>query len=320
MNFHPTEQASPICRFATAILMLVFFALAPSVGMGQVLNPDARPSIPTNRVDIGTRDRKNQAISEMDRLEILRRIRSRPGQDAVSAAEEKARLAEMRRPSAEDLARHHEFLKQDHTGIVRIFPDEDCESTFEVRAGGACAFHLWGGSEFSFRSRDASADIKFNKGQLIGGGFFSQGILSDLGDVPIESVTRDTVALGNIGAFKPAKDVKEAREASEGFRNGVLINGATYSESHPAKVNTTYILRIIAYKNSNQLLSGPRRRERLAPKFFLVQSEPRGDLLVTFRIIRADRDGALTMIWKLLSRKGSPEINFGKKQPLEDIK
>ena len=83
-------------------------------------------------------------------------------------------------------------------------------------------------------------------------------------------------------------------------------------------------MRIVAYRNGNNLIKrlSPDGINRNSPvfKFLQVQQDNRVDLLIAFRVIRQDLNGNLTILWKELNRKRSPEINFKGGEELSDFK
>jgi hypothetical protein len=65
-------------------------------------------------------------------------------------------------------------------------------------------------------------------------------------------------------------------------REGMMLDGFHYQRSVPVQVNSTYLLRSIAYHT--------------------------GDVLVAFKLVRQDTDGSVIIAWKLLKRYPTPEL------------
>jgi len=236
---------------------------------------------------------------------------------------DRKRIEALLTPDPADVAANKEFLEQPRTGIFRLFPNSNCESKMQIRVDGDCANHVPGGSNYSFRPGAGTPDIHFNTGRVIGEGFFSEVILAEVGKMTIEE-TANAEQVAFLRKFEPASDFAGARRQHAELIKGIRSNGVTYSNRVLPKLDTTYAVRIIAYRNDNNL----RRRlpvEGLTPdnpviSFQTVQADNRFDLLVVFRIIRREADGNITILWKELSRQKSPVITFGRDERLTDFK
>lgn len=237
---------------------------------------------------------------------------------------DRKRIAALLTPDPADVAANQELLQQERTGIFRLFPNSNCETKRQIRVDGDCSNHVPGGSSYSFRSGALTPDIHFNNGKLVAEGFFSQMIVTALGDVPLMKAGEASEKIQFLNSFVPAKDFAGAREQRAEILKGVVANGITFSNAVLPKLDMTYVMRIVAYRNGNNLV------RRLPPEglssdspvvnFQIVQADNRYDLVVAFRVIRRETDGNVTIVWKELSRKKSPVITFEREEALSDFK
>lgn len=208
-------------------------------------------------------------------------------------------------PNAEDLTRYAAFLQQPKTGIIRLVDDIGCDSNaYVLRADKECLSSIPGGSFYSFREREYSSsalsDIRFKSGLLISDGVLSQNILVSLSDSSLENLTTNSDGIKFLTNFVPETDNKGATnqyiKITKGIRNGKF----EYLKVFPAIVNTTYAMRIIAYR-------GKFLRMYRGFIYDALSGNNRVDLIVAFRIIRKEND-SITLIWKELERKKAPKI------------
>ncbi len=219
-------------------------------------------------------------------------------------------------PDAADVALVEDFLKQPRTGIFRLFSDNNCLSNGVVYIDGRCKNIFPGTWLYSFRKKDYSDDVVFDlwlkDGALITDGFLSQGILVKLGNFSL-----DNVSLGSRGAkflvdFKPAEKAAEVKKQYDQIGAGTASDGYIYSRSVEAKIGEIYLMRVIAYgvqkKGLDKVLNNAEYKTKL--KFQTVDRDERKDVIIAFRIIRKEVDGNLTIVWKELDERKSPEIIF----------
>jgi hypothetical protein len=102
-----------------------------------------------------------------------------------------------------------------------------------------------------------------------------------LGDVPLDAVTLQSKAVRPFHKLAPAKTLAETGQSFMRSRAWLEVPEHVYSATAPARVNTTYVLRAIAFDP-----------ERSKPS----------DVLVAFRVTRQDADGAVTILWKRLQK------------------
>ncbi|MEO7673117.1 MAG: hypothetical protein ABIU09_03445 [Pyrinomonadaceae bacterium] len=266
-----------------------------------------------------------QARTAMRRAEDEARASAkRPAEQmpTMSSADIK-RIETLLTPHADDLSKYKSFLSQDRTGIFRMFPQTACDETRVVRVDGECANSVPGGSRYSFRAGAKTPDIHYVDGRLVAKGFFAHHLLASIGDISIDSLAPISRQLKPLADFVPETTYEGARAQSSDIENEMNLDGVKYSDHADLVVDSTYLLRIIAYKNGNNL---QRRlsREGLSPNdpvwnFEKLQTDHRLDLIVAFRVIRKDSSGNITIIWKEISRKKPPVITFAENEGMADF-
>jgi hypothetical protein len=188
-------------------------------------------------------------------------------------------------PSAEDQLAYAAFLQQPDTGLARLLPRE----TYDVDANKKNqALTVRGGGAFYSFTRQTheygwGTQIGFEQGSLMtcfAGADY--GMLTNLGDVPIEAVTLEHGIVKSLASYERASDEPRARAEYQRFATGDRINGTLFKTRLPATLNNSYVLRGIHYSDS--------------------------DVLVAFRIVRKDTDGSLIIVWKLLKKNPKPEL------------
>lgn len=266
-----------------------------------------------------------QARTAMRRAEEEARASAKPAAEqmpGLSSAEIK-RIEALLTPHPDDLLKYKAFLSQDRTGIFRLFPQTDCDEIRVIRLDGECANSVPGGSRYSFRAGAKTPDIHYVNGVLVVKGFFAHHLLGNIGDIPIDSLAPGSSLLKPLADFVPETTYDGARAQSSDIENEINLGGVKYSDRTDLVLNSTFLLRIIAYKNGNHL---QRRlsREGLSPNdpvwsFSKLLNDNRLDLTVAFRIIRKDADGNLTLIWKEINRKKPPVITFAETDGMADF-
>ena len=144
-----------------------------------------------------------------------------------------------------------------------------------------------GGAYFSFHYRSHEygygSDISYSNGLLrVGFVGLDYGMLTDLGDTPLEPISAEDPRVSFLLNYKSAQTEKNARIEAYKLNvirkprglTGFTVDGALYRGTVDAVVNHTYLLRSIVYNKS--------------------------DVLVAFRIVSIGADGGLTIAWKIL--------------------
>jgi len=198
-------------------------------------------------------------------------------------------------PSAADRSRFASFLLLKNTGLIRLSPREvydtyitHTKSPVSIRGGGAY---------YSFASRTHvygyGSAIQLSHNEFsVGFAGDDYGMLTMLGDTPLEPITAKDPLAHFIATYKPATTERQSRVESLRFApcwgsctpigGGLVIDGLHYRSSVPLVENSTYLLRSIAYDYS--------------------------DVLVAFRVVRRDQDGSAIIAWKLLKEYRVPAL------------
>jgi len=218
------------------------------------------------------------------------------------SGKDKKRIA----PDASELNRYAAFLRNPKTGLIKLFPDIGCEDNANViRADEDCLKWVQMSGFYSFRekqhTRDFLSDIRLKDGVLITDGLLSQGIIVALGDVALENITLSSDGLKFLNEFKPEPQSGEALKQTVEIIKGIKSGDYVYKKALTAKENTTYALRVVAYRGSFiQTFRGQ--------QFDMLGGDKRIDITMAFRLVKKDEPGTVTLLWKELSRKTAPKV------------
>ena len=265
-----------LCLIAAGLIVAQISAKAQSTGPQGPVVPD-RPS------------------GAFDNLPNPARIEGSPPSPGNSGARREPKVVKkgILAPAASDVAQHQFLLSQDRTGLMRLLPREDydwglngIEKKVPMRGGGAY---------FSFHHRSHEygngSDISYENGLLrVGFAGANYGMLTDLGDTPLEPISAEDPRASFLLNYKPPQKEQDARNEKTRFEpirtprglTGVTVDGVPYLRRVDAVVNHTYLLRSIDYGTS--------------------------DVLVAFRIVSIGDDGGLTIAWKILKEYRRTEL------------
>jgi hypothetical protein len=201
-------------------------------------------------------------------------------------------------PTAQERERFAAFLRQPHSGLVRLLPHSTCGTDPRVvEVGNKCLDAIppvpGGGSFYSFGSSEHEAarfaDVWLKEGMFrVGVAGEALGLLTVLGDVPLESVTLQSAQAAYLAQFVPPTTVADAQGQYAQSNIGFREQGQAYGSTAHVRADTTYVLRSIIYGSDSSL---NRRRKPT-------------DVLVAFRVVNKAEDGSVTLLWReLLSRK-----------------
>lgn len=215
-------------------------------------------------------------------------------------------------PEPADASRYASLLAQPKTGLIKLFSDAGCEkNALLLRADKECLSWIPNSAFYSFRESEYTteylADIRLEKGFLISDGVLSHGILVALGDVALENVTLESAGMNFLVNYQAEQKNKDAYTQFVQITKGVKSGDFLYKNTLPANVDTTYALRVIAYRGRfMQIFRGFR--------FNLLDRDERADLTLVFRIIRKSEDGNISLLWKELQRRNSPKLIYEKRK------
>ncbi|MDX6709287.1 MAG: hypothetical protein QOH96_303 [Blastocatellia bacterium] len=207
----------------------------------------------------------------------------------------------------EDTKQFLGLLQQGHTGIVRLQSANVCNPTDKViQAASGCPDNIAGkATSYSFRTDEYKtgllADIEYLNNNLAAPGFYTTGIFSNLGDVDINSLGLASNGVRQLAAFVPANAIAELLSQERQMTTGMRIDNYLYRREVALKVNSTYVLRTIAYKGRMLGIVNGRSVN-------LLDLDTRKDLTLVFRVVREHPDGSVTLVWKQLDVKPSPKI------------
>ena len=216
-------------------------------------------------------------------------------------------------PAEEDRLKYASFLSQSGTGLVRLLPrwaitnkglvPTSGPRDFGINGGGAYfsfyyRTHEYGrGSDLEVSRRLLSPDLNYygdhdelrpelkssgNEAPPSVGTFSvgfagaDYGMITNLGEVPLESINIDTASLAFLMQYRPPRPEPQARCEYRRFQAGVEADGRLYKARLPIETGDTYLLRSIVYDKY--------------------------DVLVAFQVVRQESDGSVTIAWKLLKK------------------
>lgn len=195
---------------------------------------------------------------------------------------------QMLEPSEQDKIAYTDFLRQPDTGLIRLLPREKYDdqayqgrtkSSVTIRGGGA----YYSFTRLSHDYNSGAPDLSLEMGKLmVGFAGANYGMLTSLGDVPIEQITLEHPTARVMAQYVTPTEEPEARSEARRFSSGVADGGTLFAERVPAKVDATYLLRSINYIAS--------------------------DVLVVLRVVRQDSDGSVIIVWKLLKKYPTPRL------------
>lgn len=137
------------------------------------------------------------------------------------------------------------------SNVQRIGAVAQGKKSGDVRGGGAYY-------SFTYRTHnygDAS-HLSLSRGKFaVGFSGAAYGFLTDLGDVPLESVSLNTPAVNLPATYERASREGIARSEHRRFAEGVVVDGVTFKRALPMVPNSTYVLRAINYDNSDVLVA-----------------------------------------------------------------
>ncbi len=218
-------------------------------------------------------------------------------------------------PLPEDKAAFAEFLRQDNTGIIRLLPKGKYEFSRTVavnRDPDTILPLLGGGAFYSFSEKTQKfgpwSEIALDNGVFVTG-FISRGfgILTNIGDVPLDSVTPTSPGVEFLSDFNPpalfADSLAQKKKNSEGFKTGNFA----YRNAQPARLNSTYVLRSVVYKREFFInpLSG---LIYIRPDTLAWLQFEGSNILVAFRVVRQYEDGSMVLVWKRLKKYSIPKL------------
>ena len=308
--------------------IFIFFACIEFSGQQPAPTPPPNPPPTTNQTPRAVRVTRPSGINSMG---FPASLESPPEVDSLARRQmilQKYAFPMYRKPSDRELkemsldasviAKYGELLRRPDSGIFKLVPDSGCaENTRVLNASEICLkYSLPGaGNSFSFRTENYRirhlADVTYNSGSLWVTGILLHGILVDIGDVALDSVTLDLPPLGFVRDFKPAADFKEATETDEMLVRGVRKDGYLYRRNLPVVENHTYVLRSIAYR-------GKVMKSIRGADFNELDFDKRKDVIAVFKVVDVADDESITIIWHTLRIVPSQKLRIPERGHSDD--
>jgi hypothetical protein len=233
------------------------------------------------------------------------------------------RTAQARKIDPQDLAKYSEFLKTKGSGIFRIFPDLGCVTRTLIKIDGECENFVPDSSDFSFRSglfvESHYHDIGFTPEGFYSNGFFSIGMLTDLGDIQIGSLTIESPELKFLKNIQTSTSAADTRDLAKQVDRGIDTGQSRLAMRIKVELDRTYAIRSIAYRFGGSVAPPSEKSTMLDLRFLSLANDERKDVVVIFRVVRQEPAGGLTILWRELQRKDSPKIKFAKGEDRYDI-
>ncbi len=285
-----------ICRQASLACLVVAGIASAAWAQRVITAPGTREEYEAWRVEREAEMMRRQMARENERFkrESEWRRNNRATPPNASAPPARPMTAEHKRrlyPTEAERTSFAALLRADGTGLMRLLPHPNCVVDPRIiNASGSCLDQVppvrGGGSFYSFRDKKyhyaPDADIAL-RDNLFNVGFMKHtlGLLTAVGDVPLDAVTLQTNAVRPFLKFVPARTQEETEREFKRSRAWSEAPRYIYGATAPVSENTTYVMRSIAF--------GPRR------------SQP-SDVFIAFRVTRRDADGAVTVLWKQLQK------------------
>jgi hypothetical protein len=258
-----------------------------------------------------TADRLNLRIpSKSDDLDSRKAV-SKSSPDTIYNRKLSEAQKKLVSPEPADLATYREFLRQEHTGIIRLLPfgkydagttvaaDRSPDTLLPIRGGGAF---------YSFAERSQAfgpwSEIALDENRLASG-FVAEslGMIAPIGDVPLESLTPKSSGIDYLARYTPPVQSSEAGSQRKRNIGGLRVGAYVYRSVVLAVVNQTYVMRTVLYKKQGRM--------RVASGGDGTVYVPRpdeykgADELIAFRVVRISSDGSMTILWKRLQKYDS---------------
>lgn len=263
-----------------------------------------------------------QTVSMLDRMKMRRDAAAQlsPAEQARYRNMIAARYIDpiYRKPTRDELvavavdptitAKYAAFLDTPNTGGFKLVRDNGCDQkTSVVSATDVCRTYSMpgAGNSFSFRTGNYRlrrlGDLSSRDGSFFVPGVFMHGILTVLGDIDPNGIGLESPGVASLAALSPATSTGKATEFGATIARGFQKDGHRFSATVKMKVNTTYALRSIAYR-------GKVMRAVVGATYNEMERDKRRDVIVIFRVVDLDADGAATIIWRELRNTESPEL------------
>lgn len=170
------------------------------------------------------------------------------------------------------------FLKEPNTGIIRLLPREKYDGKIMTLSGGGAYYSFTRAThEYGYGS-----DISLESGMLsVGFAGADYGMIFNIGDVPFNQVEEHRATRALFEYTPPTKEVDVRRDQREVYY-GIERSGFNFKNRASVRLNNTYLLRSLSFERS--------------------------DVAVAFRVVREDSDGSIILVFKVLKKFPTPEL------------
>lgn len=301
-------------RAFSAILIFIFTFAFSVYAQIPTAETTRRIEEAQRRRETQDRERRSYELDKMTRQGLSQEQTVFQGKE-IAASQLRAFRKLITAPAVEDIAANKDFLKQRNTGIFRLFPDRNCSEKGIARTGKGCEEAFPDTWFYSFRKKDYSDglffDLSLKDGKLYSDGFLALGILVRLGNFSLEKVGLESGGAKFLTGFSPFTKASDLNRQREQIGKGIEADGYTYSREVKAELGEVYLLRVVAYDVPKKLPKDKAKNgETITDGISLAGKDERKDITVAFRIIRISKTGDLTIIWKELNKRKSPEVIF----------
>ncbi len=183
-----------------------------------------------------------------------------------------------------------ETAARENVGVFRILPRETYDNgLFSTKGGGAYYSFYWKIPDWG-----RGSDIGFEQ-NFLQAGISGCGLMTDLGEVSLGEITKETSASASLINYQNAKDEGLCREDYYSARtDGLKLDETIFKTRFPAIIGHTYLVRSVNHDYY--------------------------DILVALQVRRKDLDGSLIIFWKQLEQFDTPPRNNSPKVQVSDAK
>lgn len=306
-----------MCRLIL-FLVVSLFAFSLAIAQSPSPTPNAPPpqrSTAPNPIDEGN--------ARFQRLRMLDLLLSQNGQQEARTHPLLDRKRGMyRKPSSKETrimavntslsAKYDAFLKNPHTGIVKLSAESSCASNAEVVVASEKCSNLsipGAGTAYSFRFESYRmtrlADLMLLDGMIGADAVLQQYALVNLANVNIEETSLETEGMKYLVNLEPVRDGDAFVAFDAEIARGIRADGFLYRKGLPVEVGATYALRSIAFRAKYiRSIDGVVYDE--------LDFDKRRDQIVAFQVIARDADGSVTIVWKRLKDAEAPKLEIKK--------
>lgn len=205
---------------------------------------------------------------------------------------------------------YSEFLKQKNNGVFRLHDASNCSGSnyiFDLNSPCPNAYPEKAAA-YSFRTKKYQgkflSDIFLENSKIYIKGFQTLGIISLLGELPLEDLTLSSNGVKQLFELEPPKIKDDFQHYSKMISGSVQVGDHIFGDKIQLESNKSYLLRIIAFKISEASHS----KKSIISQ--IIESDKRDDIILVFKAVRQNEDKSWIIVWKELARKDAPTINF----------